>query len=443
MKTQKIIFIIGLQLLFLKSFAGDATLTELTLHKYIKTSVPRPIKAKARNLSGSNITSFTIGWRLNNGAIKTSQVFNIGGGGLGTTSFVYAEDYLNTLTVSTQSDNTLQVWITAVGDTNHTNDTITFNFKALSVNNYVNKVNLVEESSGNWCPPCAPASTVIESIKALPNTSVAVFHTGDIYENPEADAYFESYFPTTTIYTPSAIFNMGESGSYPLNSQSTAWLTDMTDRSNRITPVGLTMNPTYNTVTRQLDVSVTSTFKYIETGDYYVNVYIVEDGIVGTQVNATNPYTHNNVVRKMLGGIGTSGIIPTNPVVNTDYTNSYSFVLPSTWNVNNLRLIGVVYRKDGTQKNNLNAMNYQFSQILSTTDFSFFPNPATDQISIENVSLNMGDTVSIFNLKGQLLLQKDVDSETMNFNISEFPVGIYLIKVKTENGLVVKKFIKQ
>lgn len=443
MKTQKIIFIIALQLLFLKSFAGDAILTELTLHKYIKTSVPRPIKAKARNLTGSNITSFTIGWRLNNGVIKTSQAFNIGGGGLTTASFVYAEDYLNTLTVSTQGQNTIKVWITAVGDSNHTNDTITFNFKALSVNNYVNKVNLVEESSGNWCPSCPPASTALESIKALPNTAVAAFHTGDIYENTEADTYFESYFPTTTIYTPAAIFNMGESGGYPLHSQSNVWVTDMNDRSNRITTVAMTMNPTYNTVTRQLDVSVTSTFKYSETGDYYVNVYIVEDGIVGTQVNATNPYTHNNVIRKMLGGIGTPGIIPTNPVVNTDYTNSYSFVLPSTWNVNNLRLIGLVYRKDGTQKTNLNAMNYQFSQILSTADFSFYPNPATVQISIENISLNIGDIVSIHNLEGQLLLQKNVDSETMNFNISEFATGVYLIKVKTENGLVVKKFIKQ
>ncbi len=442
MKALKFIFIIGLQLLFIKSFAGDAILTDLNIPKYVKTSTPYTIRAKLRNISGSNITSFSIAWRLNNGTIKTSTTSNIGGGGLTTSGYVLAEDFLNTLSVTNQNLNTLEVWVNAVGDSNHTNDTITINFRGLSLNNYVNKVNLIEQSSGNWCPPCAPASTVMASIKALPNTSVAVFHTGDIYEDPEADAYFESYF-TSTIYVPSAMVNMGETGNYILNSQYNGWLSDMTGRSNHISPVGLVMNPTYNTVTRQLNVDVSTTFKYSEPGDYFVNVYIVEDGIVGTQVNATNPYTHNNVVRKMLGGIGTAGIIPTNPVVNTPYTNSYSFTLPTLWNINNLRLIGLVYRKDGTQKNNLNSMNYQFSQILSTTDFSFFPNPATDQISIENVSLNMGDTVSIFDLKGQLLLQKDVDSETMNFNISEFPVGIYLIKVKTENGLVVKKFIKQ
>nr|WP_294773798.1 Omp28-related outer membrane protein [uncultured Flavobacterium sp.] len=237
---------------------------------------------------------------------------------------------------------------------------------------------------------------------------------------------------------------MSENGRYSINSNYSAWLQEMNDRANSISPVQISMSPTYNTTTRQLNVSVTTNFKYIETSEYYTNVYIIENGVVGTQVNATNPYTHNDIVRKMMGGsIGTGGIIPNTPVLNTDYTSSYSFVIPSTWNVNNLELIALIYRKDGTTTYTLNASKYAFGQLLSTNDFTLSPNPAHDFIAIQDIALSIGDKVSIYNLNGQLLLREELISENSEINISELPFGMYLIKVETSSGIVTKKFMKE
>ncbi|MGV9003811.1 Omp28-related outer membrane protein [Flavobacterium sp.] len=439
---KKWIFFSVLFISFTQIFAGDGKISKLSLSPYVKTNSYTSVRGQFINVSGTNITSYRTGWKLDNGAVNNDTQTGIGGAGLvgGNSSYVNFSS-INGFNVTTPGPHVLKVWVKATGDTNASNDTLTFNFIALS--SYVDKINLIEESTGTWCQYCPAGATALASIKALPKTAVAVFHYSDIYATTELDSYFVPYFPGT-IYTPSAIINMGEKGRYVINANSSAWLQDMNDRANTVSPVQFSISPTYNTSTRQLNVSVTSNFKYLETSEYYTNVYIVENGVVGTQVNATNPYTHNNIVRKMLGGpAGTSGIIPNTPVLNTDYTNSYSFVIPTAWNVNNLELIGMVYRKDGTTKNTLNAAKYAFTTLLSTTDFSLSPNPAHDFIALNDIALNIGDIVSIFNINGQLVLEEEVKSESVEINIADLPLGMYLIKLKTETGIITKKFIKE
>lgn len=426
---------------FSQIFAGDATITKLSLLPYLKTSNYKTPKGQIINVSGSNITSFRTGWRLDNGTVNNDIQTSIGGAGLPAGGSIINFTSISGFTTSVVGPHVLKVWVKATGDTNAVNDTITFNFTALS--SYADKVNLFEESSGTWCQYCPAAALVVASIKALPKTAVAVFHRLDTYSTPEGDDYFFDYFPGD-VFTPGGMINMSEKGAYAINPQHTSWLQEMNDRANGISPVEFSITPTYVSASRQLNVSVTSRFKYIENGDYFTNVYIVENGIVGTQVNATSPYTHNNVVRKLLGGAeGTPGIIPTTPVLNTDYTNSYTFTIPTTWNVNNLTLIGMVYKKTAGFRNTLNAATYEFSQLLSTTDFTLSPNPAHDFVAINDIGLNFGDTVSIYNLGGQLLQHEELNPESGELNISNLPLGMYLIKVKTAEGIFTKKFIKQ
>lgn len=438
---KKILVFIFLIFSFFQAFAGDGTITNLSLQKYLKVNVYSTAAARIINTSGTAITSYKTGWKLDNGAPNISGLINIGGGGLPT-----GGSYMNftqDVRPTTQGLHVLKIWVKATGDTNAANDTLTFNFTALSINNYTTKVNLFEESTGTWCQYCPEGAAAIATIKPLPNTAIAVFHTGDIYETPEGETYFNAYFPGN-IFTPGAMINMSENNNYIINTQRTAWLQDMNNRANSISPAQFTINPTYNVATRQLSVSIVTNFKYVENGDYYTNLYIVENGIVGTQVNATNPYTHDNVVRKMLGGSdGTSGIIPFTPVLNTDYTNSYDFTIPTTWNVNNLTIIGMVYKKIGAYRNTLNAAKYEFSTLLATTDFGISPNPAHNFITISDVALNIGDKVSVYNLNGQLLVDEELNPESPEINISSLPTGIYMLKVKTDQGILTKKFIKE
>ncbi|NTW31659.1 MAG: T9SS type A sorting domain-containing protein [Bacteroidetes bacterium] len=77
----------------------------------------------------------------------------------------------------------------------------------------------------------------------------------------------------------------------------------------------------------------------------------------------------------------------------------------------------------------------------NTSDlFSFYPNPATDKIQ---VFVKQKSGIEIMNAVGQMLKSINAIDNNSNIDISGFARGIYYIKVKSVNGIIVKKFIKE
>ena len=77
----------------------------------------------------------------------------------------------------------------------------------------------------------------------------------------------------------------------------------------------------------------------------------------------------------------------------------------------------------------------------NTSYLNIFPNPATDNLSIEaNEEIT---EVNIYNIIGVSVYNEQCTNNNLNVNISEFNSGVYFIKVKTGNGETVKRFIKQ
>ena len=75
--------------------------------------------------------------------------------------------------------------------------------------------------------------------------------------------------------------------------------------------------------------------------------------------------------------------------------------------------------------------------------FNIFPNPASDNITI---STNQEITeVNIYNILGVNVYNEQftINNSQLNVNISDFCNGVYFIKVKTEEGEIVKRFIKK
>jgi hypothetical protein len=71
---------------------------------------------------------------------------------------------------------------------------------------------------------------------------------------------------------------------------------------------------------------------------------------------------------------------------------------------------------------------------------SLFPNPATNQLSIQ---APLNSQIEIFNIEGQCMKSFIAIDTHTTIDISAFARGMYFAKVKTENGTVVKKFVKQ
>jgi hypothetical protein len=80
----------------------------------------------------------------------------------------------------------------------------------------------------------------------------------------------------------------------------------------------------------------------------------------------------------------------------------------------------------------------------NTSDILVYPNPAMDNITIENTSMDIKDEqISIYNIQGELLLRQPMLQAKTIINVSSLSNGVYVMEVKTENGVVVKKVVKE
>ena len=76
----------------------------------------------------------------------------------------------------------------------------------------------------------------------------------------------------------------------------------------------------------------------------------------------------------------------------------------------------------------------------NTSELNIFPNPATDNLSIEaNEQIT---EVNIYNIIGVSVYNEQCTNNNLNVNISDFNNGVYFVKVKTNNTEIVKRFIK-
>ncbi len=72
---------------------------------------------------------------------------------------------------------------------------------------------------------------------------------------------------------------------------------------------------------------------------------------------------------------------------------------------------------------------------------SLHPNPANNLINITNTSNYTIKQITIYNLLGNQI--KQVKGNISQINITEFPSGVYIVKLETEKGNVTKKVVKE
>ncbi|MEZ4838093.1 T9SS type A sorting domain-containing protein [Flavobacterium sp.] len=87
-------------------------------------------------------------------------------------------------------------------------------------------------------------------------------------------------------------------------------------------------------------------------------------------------------------------------------------------------------------------------EALSNPDFEFsnfvklYPNPASSTITIESQRINL-KSVEIFNSLGQLVQAIPNENNQLNIDVSNLQTGTYFVKVYSDKGVGVSKFVKQ
>jgi len=75
--------------------------------------------------------------------------------------------------------------------------------------------------------------------------------------------------------------------------------------------------------------------------------------------------------------------------------------------------------------------------------FNMFPNPSNSRLHLDFPQIVTKGTISVFNVLGKEYLTKNFENtNSVELNISYWSNGVYLIKVKSKEGVETKQFIK-
>jgi len=74
-----------------------------------------------------------------------------------------------------------------------------------------------------------------------------------------------------------------------------------------------------------------------------------------------------------------------------------------------------------------------------------YPNPFNNEIIISGTDKNQTVYVEIYDILGKMVYTQDYKSNRININFNGFDQGTYILKIKDENGIIIKieKIVKQ
>jgi len=83
-----------------------------------------------------------------------------------------------------------------------------------------------------------------------------------------------------------------------------------------------------------------------------------------------------------------------------------------------------------------------FENLDLNNSVSVYPNPTKDFIVIDNNSNTAIQSVELISADGQLI-RHIVQKQNYRINLSELPVGLYYLRIETQDGIAIKKIMKE
>ena len=133
---------------------------------------------------------------------------------------------------------------------------------------------------------------------------------------------------------------------------------------------------------------------------------------------------------------GTPG--DSNATFQAPYTFSHTFTLPG---VNNFQC-----SPHSTLMYGSITVVLEGTLSVSSPDennFKISPNPAKNNFTLELATFNNNSDIEIYDVLGKKILNRKLNALTTSFDISSWNTGLYIIKISSENSVVMKRFVKQ
>ena len=128
-------------------------------------------------------------------------------------------------------------------------------------------------------------------------------------------------------------------------------------------------------------------------------------------------------------------------VTNGDYPSGYTYAL-TDYNNEIIAGGGFKHASNGDTLNCIARYDENIAApVMQVNNISYGPNPTTNQIHLNYLPANA--IIQIQNINGQTLLQTKAQNNAATIDVSNLPAGIYLIEIQSDQGITVKKFVKE
>jgi len=377
-----------------------------------------------------------------------------------------------------------QVYTATISNVNATNDDISSDDTIIgSIDPVVpalGKMVVSEEGTGTWCQWCPRGSVFMDQF----NTKYSQFWAGIAVHNgdPMTVTDYDAAFGGLIAGYPSALVDRGNdvdpSGMTP----------DFLTRVQIAPKAFITNGATWDATTRTLNVSVTADFQSVANNNYKLACVLTEDGVTGTGsgYNQSNAYSGGG--NGVMGGYETLGnpvpaaqmiydhvaraiapsfsgyvnSFPTTVSSGDLHTINFSFVLPTTWDENEIHIIGLLIDPTGKidnagkatiseavtngYVNGSNAGLYENLANQLDEIIKVYPNPASDSANIEILLQNEASVqIKLIDASGKEVSSRDYGkvngSWIVPVDTKNLESGMYLIQLEINGQTISKRLI--
>ncbi len=457
----------------------NAALTSLEIANGL-TGQTKTATAQIRNLGNTAITSFDINLNYNG----NSQTKNVTGVNIASLA-VYEITLDQNITLANGTNSAVATISNVNG--NASDGDSTDNVKSIviaPVNPAAGKIVVAEEGTGTWCQWCPRGAVFMDLMETNYEGYVApiAVHNADPMTYTIYDAGMGAYlagYPQVIVDRGTA-FDPSQLEANFLNKVTAA-------------PIAILENgATYNSTTRELKVSVTSTFNSAIAGDYKMACVLTEDSVKGTgstwsQANAYAggangvmggfellanpvPFTkmqYDHVARIICPSFeGYANAFGASVASGASVTHTYTYVLPTTWRTNKMHIINMLINPNGGIENASNSTiaeavakgytsgmeigtNVTGIQTLAGPDaIQIYPNPAGNTATISfDLKSNSAVTLAIYALDGKLIGSRVYENlsgaNAIPMDISGFANGVYFVRLTTKDASSTLRLIKE
>ncbi len=314
---------------------------------------------------------------------------------------------------------------------------------------------VITKIGATWCPPCG---------------GTAWDHFDEITETYAGQAVMLTAHPSRTseLHSPESIdftSNLPQAFGQPLfyvnqsKYTTSTILNNAKDAVNAAAMISPLANTGITAIINDKSLEVNAKVKFFQegTGDYFLSLLVIEDGVIEFQFDRGDEAVHKRILRSALGQ-GTFGEAIANGTVSADaeFDLQLTKEIDPSWVAENIEIAAILWNKVGNNYEfvNANAVPVSFATSINILETSGLTLAVTPTLIRQSATIHIDApiafgkaTISIFNTAGQQV--KTVFSGPLNNGNHTFSIdksglgasGVYFLQMESAGSVISRKLV--